>query len=958
MLAAELADLTPTSENDLTEATGRVDTLVGLTEELKDQLDAIVAMSQQKTSASERLDALTQERDQLTAVKVPVEVSRLSSQERTAATAVQQAAGATRAAVDTDDAARTAIAAAPPRHELKTLLEQHRKHEELKAKLPQLGQAADDAAEAERKAHSARSTAEDLRDEARRHRGQSESRYMDASDIHRALIDQRQLLSGVVIPEGLHDLAARFGAIDAAYNAALVARDAAETHDFKARDHAEAAPERGPLEQSLRNLGTLTTTRDDLMQQTEERDELTEAREDVGNTEELAAQAAASAKERLDQLSSQHQAAELRSHLTVGVPCPVCDQPVTTLPTALQVADFDRARDEVDTANAHLLAVQKAKRDAESAQQRQQIKVDALRHRHDELLAQLGEPVPTREALQEVLATISSIHAASRAAAGAYRTAREQASRALAERQELVHEVTVARQQLRQAHRPLTALGAPDIDADGASDGDALAAGWSQLTTWAAEQIVHLDGRQLPDAAAQLQTAADVHDQAKQEERERVESYRNAQQAYDASVQHTQTAAGQRDIAQASRSHLSDVLQSKPTADEVTWQLTILDDLERKAADAAAQLKVRRLEQQDADAEHATWTQALNKARDDLTTARDPLVALGAPSLDVTDLAAAWNQLAAWASEQAASRSKQALQARSVLEASVEERHRLTRGLESVLVQHSITLNDQVDLTRDADLPNVRTALELERERATRHVTDTQQRLSHAVKLAGAVKAAAEEKHVAELLKQLLRSGNFPDWLAATALDSLVGEASHSLRELSGGQFDLTHTNGDFFVIDHHDADSERSVKTLSGGETFQASLALAMALSGQMATLAAGGTARLDSIFLDEGFGTLDPDALDIVAGTLETLSQGQRMVGVVTHVAALAERARSASTSAATDAPPPSSRRACDDQHPHRRSRQRRLPPEGRDAVRSRLMGSQLRVECRCGPARRVER
>jgi DNA repair protein SbcC/Rad50 len=62
--------------------------------------------------------------------------------------------------------------------------------------------------------------------------------------------------------------------------------------------------------------------------------------------------------------------------------------------------------------------------------------------------------------------------------------------------------------------------------------------------------------------------------------------------------------------------------------------------------------------------------------------------------------------------------------------------------------------------------------------------------------------------------------------------------------------------------------------------------------LSEQLSTLAAGGRTTLDSIFLDEGFGTLDPDALEIVAGTLENLAQEDRMVGVITHVSALAER------------------------------------------------------------------
>jgi len=81
-------------------------------------------------------------------------------------------------------------------------------------------------------------------------------------------------------------------------------------------------------------------------------------------------------------------------------------------------------------------------------------------------------------------------------------------------------------------------------------------------------------------------------------------------------------------------------------------------------------------------------------------------------------------------------------------------------------------------------------------------------------------------------------------------------------------------------------------VRTLSGGETFQASLALALALSAQLSSLAASGAARLDSIFLDEGFGTLDEATLETVAETLENLAHGDRMVGVITHVGALAER------------------------------------------------------------------
>jgi DNA repair protein SbcC/Rad50 len=146
---------------------------------------------------------------------------------------------------------------------------------------------------------------------------------------------------------------------------------------------------------------------------------------------------------------------------------------------------------------------------------------------------------------------------------------------------------------------------------------------------------------------------------------------------------------------------------------------------------------------------------------------------------------------------------------------------------------------------------------------------------------------------VARMLGGLLRSDRFPRWLVASALDALVAEASAGLAELSGGQFELTPDEGEFLVVDHADADARRPVKTLSGGETFQASLALALALSTQMSSLAAEGAARLDSIFLDEGFGTLDDANLDVVAGTLENLAgRGDRMVGVITHVPGLAER------------------------------------------------------------------
>jgi exonuclease SbcC len=121
-----------------------------------------------------------------------------------------------------------------------------------------------------------------------------------------------------------------------------------------------------------------------------------------------------------------------------------------------------------------------------------------------------------------------------------------------------------------------------------------------------------------------------------------------------------------------------------------------------------------------------------------------------------------------------------------------------------------------------------------------------------------------------------------------------VADASALLLRLSSGQYSLVVVDdgSGFGVVDHANANEVRPVRSLSGGETFQASLAFALALSDHVAALTASGSARLDAIFLDEGFGTLDADTLETVAATIESLAGGGRMVGIVTHVRELAER------------------------------------------------------------------
>lgn len=131
-----------------------------------------------------------------------------------------------------------------------------------------------------------------------------------------------------------------------------------------------------------------------------------------------------------------------------------------------------------------------------------------------------------------------------------------------------------------------------------------------------------------------------------------------------------------------------------------------------------------------------------------------------------------------------------------------------------------------------------------------------------------------------------LRSDAIVDYLQAQALDSLAREGSKQLRQLSAERYELRYRNDEFYVADVWNGDEERSVKTLSGGETFMASLALALSLSGQVRALSSNDHARLDSLFLDEGFGSLDRTAVDLVIDGLEMLGSDGRMVGVITHV------------------------------------------------------------------------
>ena len=136
-------------------------------------------------------------------------------------------------------------------------------------------------------------------------------------------------------------------------------------------------------------------------------------------------------------------------------------------------------------------------------------------------------------------------------------------------------------------------------------------------------------------------------------------------------------------------------------------------------------------------------------------------------------------------------------------------------------------------------------------------------------------------------------------YVQMTYFDRIIARANTRLMVMSGGQYELTRrtvaennrsqSGLELNVIDHYNG-TERSVKTLSGGESFKASLSLALGLSDEIQSTAGG--IRLDTMFVDEGFGSLDEESLQQAMRALNGLTESHRLVGIISHVSELKER------------------------------------------------------------------
>jgi DNA repair protein SbcC/Rad50 len=929
---AQAEDAARASEKALVSLAGRVEAAV----------PQITAATAELAAAEADLARLEQDRAALAAVRIPDDAAGIAASLGAARAEAQRARGTDDDAAQADAAARAALAAAPQRAPLELARQRRAEREQrvaavppLQADMARLAAASADAEAAVRAAAAGLETVRGQRDDALR------AAEVAGQRVHE-LYATGVALASVEVPDGAAELDARRDAATAAGQQALTALDAAEQADTCARAARDGGVQPGPLQQAMGDVQDLAELAGGRARARAGLDRAAGRRAAA----EAALAVAEAGRERcqagVDKARRAHAAAGLRPHLVAGQACPVCEQTVGTLPPPLQAPAIEDAEARLGEAVTAAGAAQAAARKAAAAEERAAAEFETLagqRSRRmgsltaaqagplsgatltalDDLLtfaaapplaggaalglaggaalgpaggaalgpageeaAEDGEARRIAAAAAELEAALQARHAldqAANAAAAAVRAARARAGTAQAELDRVQAETVTARGRLRDARDPLVGLGAPP------ADDPSLVKAWAELADWA-QRLAHARAEDLAAAREAAQAAAGDRDKA-QDQFSRAETDLAELRAESAQAGRAEQEARTRLGELTSRvAELGELLRNAPEDAEIAAQLALRDEREAAASAAEERLLGARAARSRAERELAGAERAEAAARSRLSAARDPLVRLGAPALDATGLLDGWTTLQDWASRESSARDAGIAAAGERVATAAASAAGLASRLSAALAASGVELAPEAIASRAA------TAVARALERARGETRRIAERRAQAADLAARRDAAQDEQQVARLLGDLLRSDRFPRWLVTAALDTLVAEASVNLAGLTGGQFDLCHEDGEFYVVDHADADSRRSVRTLSGGETFQASLALALALSSQMSTLAAAGAARLDSIFLDEGFGTLDPETLEVVAATLETLAQGQRMVGVITHVAALAER------------------------------------------------------------------
>lgn len=247
---------------------------------------------------------------------------------------------------------------------------------------------------------------------------------------------------------------------------------------------------------------------------------------------------------------------------------------------------------------------------------------------------------------------------------------------------------------------------------------------------------------------------------------------------------------------------------------------------------------------------------------------------------------------------------------------SAEEKYRTTKETIQSKTAKIQTLQEQLDGFQDSKyaelLEQQQSCMQKKREillKKEKIVTDYQmnKRVENAIQ--GQFEKLQNVEEQWKMVKALSNTANgnvsgkekimLETYIQMSHFNRIIARANTRFMMMSGGQYELkrretaenlrSQSGLELDVIDHYNG-SIRSVRTLSGGESFQASLALALGLSDEIQSEAGG--IQLEAMFIDEGFGSLDEETLDQAVKALLNLADGNRLVGIISHVAELKER------------------------------------------------------------------
>ncbi|MBE6962196.1 MAG: SMC family ATPase [Ruminococcaceae bacterium] len=405
---------------------------------------------------------------------------------------------------------------------------------------------------------------------------------------------------------------------------------------------------------------------------------------------------------------------------------------------------------------------------------------------------------------------------------------------------------------------------------------------------------------------------------------------KKAKTAYEAAQQKTRLASGKASIQRGTVTAAEETLRKESAAllGDIPQEMLKAAAREQEAALAAqmeqvaaqmAEAEKKEKRKAELDRQITQKEQSLVRAEQTLSAVKEQIAALTASSAELTAQLAAMREKLTFAdksavlAEQAALTGKRETLKRAL---AVAERDCGSCKEELAAIRAAMEqLRGQLAEESDADTAALSAQKEeLTAQKASRAAEAKSIHVRISANAAAKKQITLKAKELAELeerctwMKALSDTANgalsgkdkimLETYIQTTYFDCILERANLRLRKMSGGQYDLerrqeadnkkSQSGLDLDIIDHINT-TRRSVNTLSGGEAFLASLALALGLSDEV-QMSAG--IRLDTLFVDEGFGSLDSEALSKAYLTLAGLTEGNCLVGIISHVAELKEK------------------------------------------------------------------